>query len=104
MIRRPPRSTLFPYTTLFRSHPHPDGDEEGDVIAQSVEVPAGGAQGVEAFQAGRLEPEPLRERFLARLDLVVWQGGVTQVVDRAEGGLTECLGRPGRQDGAPVVA
>src|SRR3712207_7174675 len=24
MIRRPPRSTLFPYTTLFRS----DGDEE----------------------------------------------------------------------------
>src|SRR2546430_11355974 len=24
MIRRPPRSTLFPYTTLFRSH-QPDG-------------------------------------------------------------------------------
>src|SRR2546430_12054925 len=23
MIRRPPRSTLFPYTTLFRSHPQP---------------------------------------------------------------------------------
>src|SRR2546423_15671576 len=22
MIRRPPRSTLFPYTTLFRSHDH----------------------------------------------------------------------------------
>src|SRR6266571_4705739 len=27
MIRRPPRSTLFPYTTLFRSpRPAPDGD------------------------------------------------------------------------------
>src|SRR5436853_3043055 len=27
MIRRPPRSTLFPYTTLFRSHPvHELGD------------------------------------------------------------------------------
>src|SRR5256885_13096752 len=25
MIRRPPRSTLFPYTTLFRSLPPPDG-------------------------------------------------------------------------------
>src|SRR2546426_7990241 len=25
MIRRPPRSTLFPYTTLFRSHRVPDG-------------------------------------------------------------------------------
>src|SRR5256885_16529050 len=24
MIRRPPRSTLFPYTTLFRSHAFPD--------------------------------------------------------------------------------
>src|SRR2546422_4547905 len=24
MIRRPPRSTLFPYTTLFRSHCPPD--------------------------------------------------------------------------------
>src|SRR2546430_6030274 len=23
MIRRPPRSTLFPYTTLFRSREHP---------------------------------------------------------------------------------
>src|SRR3989304_5997910 len=28
MIRRPPRSTLFPYTTLFRSlQPAPAGDE-----------------------------------------------------------------------------
>src|SRR5256885_7097799 len=26
MIRRPPRSTLFPYTTLFRS-PHPRGHD-----------------------------------------------------------------------------
>src|SRR3712207_2435898 len=25
MIRRPPRSTLFPYTTLFRSRAHPGG-------------------------------------------------------------------------------
>src|SRR3712207_8888953 len=25
MIRRPPRSTLFPYTTLFRSHPKANG-------------------------------------------------------------------------------
>src|SRR5438034_7559019 len=25
MIRRPPRSTLFPYTTLFRSHQQPGG-------------------------------------------------------------------------------
>src|SRR2546422_6682085 len=28
MIRRPPRSTLFPYTTLFRSPPRERGDHE----------------------------------------------------------------------------
>src|SRR3712207_7265632 len=36
MIRRPPRSTLFPYTTLFRS---PDGFEEHgpfDVVLELV--------------------------------------------------------------------
>src|SRR5947207_7182241 len=27
MIRRPPRSTLFPYTTLFRSHPMGEGGQ-----------------------------------------------------------------------------
>src|SRR2546430_15272597 len=30
MIRRPPRSTLFPYTTLFRSKSHRVGACEGD--------------------------------------------------------------------------
>src|SRR3712207_8573322 len=29
MIRRPPRSTLFPYTTLFRSQAHPSVVLEG---------------------------------------------------------------------------
>src|SRR6516162_11313755 len=29
MIRRPPRSTLFPYTTLFRSPPRPPGKRPG---------------------------------------------------------------------------
>src|SRR5215204_7369088 len=30
MIRRPPRSTLFPYTTLFRSPPHRPPGREAD--------------------------------------------------------------------------
>src|SRR3989442_1921993 len=30
MIRRPPRSTLFPYTTLFRSDPHVNIDISDD--------------------------------------------------------------------------
>src|SRR3989449_6122059 len=29
MIRRPPRSTLFPYTTLFRSRPHGERTLDG---------------------------------------------------------------------------
>src|SRR3712207_8701194 len=29
MIRRPPRSTLFPYTTLFRSVKVPEGTQSG---------------------------------------------------------------------------
>src|SRR2546423_15641178 len=34
MIRRPPRSTLFPYTTLFRSDcRHPPGTTKADVEA-----------------------------------------------------------------------
>src|SRR2546430_6135560 len=33
MIRRPPRSTLFPYTTLFRS----EGAEPGDVLEVRIQ-------------------------------------------------------------------
>src|SRR2546429_3216766 len=32
MIRRPPRSTLFPYTTLFRSHGVDDDIALGDAL------------------------------------------------------------------------
>src|SRR5690349_10090158 len=32
MIRRPPRSTLFPYTTLFRSEMQVFGDTHGNVV------------------------------------------------------------------------
>src|SRR3712207_8644856 len=37
MIRRPPRSTLFPYTTLFRSSP------PGAIIARSTASPCPGS-------------------------------------------------------------
>src|SRR2546427_6973505 len=33
MIRRPPRSTLFPYTTLFRSH---EGQEAGGTAGKII--------------------------------------------------------------------
>src|SRR5688572_31505621 len=37
MIRRPPRSTLFPYTTLFRSDPDDVGVEDQQVAHQLAE-------------------------------------------------------------------
>src|SRR3712207_8774707 len=33
MIRRPPRSTLFPYTTLFRSQRHTSGGHRSTELA-----------------------------------------------------------------------
>src|SRR5690348_17494395 len=44
MIRRPPRSTLFPYTTLFRSHRHPAVPGPGPAGAAA----AGGGGGARA--------------------------------------------------------
>src|SRR5947199_4101671 len=38
MIRRPPRSTLFPYTTLFRSHDPADRGARGGRDLDQIEV------------------------------------------------------------------
>src|SRR3989442_11882059 len=35
MIRRPPRSTLFPYTTLFRSRPRGDLDRRKEILREA---------------------------------------------------------------------
>src|SRR2546426_5127885 len=58
MIRRPPRSTLFPYTTLFRSGRSDGGDRDGrehrhELDAHLGEVagdPAVAARGVRYFR------------------------------------------------------
>src|SRR5947208_6245391 len=65
MIRRPPRSTLFPYTTLFRSVP-------GDVLPGGAGVP-------------RLEDVPdARARALGPLTAEAVDGD-EDVVDRGPG-------------------
>src|SRR2546430_10568281 len=58
MIRRPPRSTLFPYTTLFRS-PHGDGGlgSERSVMGQGFALFAGLAP--EIIRASAREAEGL---------------------------------------------
>src|SRR2546430_7593767 len=56
MIRRPPRSTLFPYTTLFRSA-WPD---DGSVLlaAGHPKRAAGGDAGLNGVVAGRDQQRP----------------------------------------------
>src|SRR3712207_6918687 len=63
MIRRPPRSTLFPYTTLFRSRPDPAVDR-GPLGARQLERHAAQRVGGDAGRpADRLGGELLRERL-----------------------------------------
>src|SRR2546426_9158033 len=57
MIRRPPRSTLFPYTTLFRSRDLAEQDGVG--FAQSSEELCAQVDWADAF---RQPGEQLRER------------------------------------------
>src|SRR3712207_7647774 len=67
MIRRPPRSTLFPYTTLFRSPlEHLDGQGHSRAV-QTVQALRADARGGEValghavfVQAGLLEGEQVR--------------------------------------------
>src|SRR5258708_17184722 len=48
MIRRPPRSTLFPYTTLFRSRLRPAVDEAGvDALVSEVQLADAPHQGLD---------------------------------------------------------
>src|SRR5258707_4842563 len=57
MIRRPPRSTLFPYTTLFRS-PERSGrrdEEDRRLTPANIESPDLGSGGPKWVRANRFE-------------------------------------------------
>src|SRR5256885_5297160 len=56
MIRRPPRSTLFPYTTLFRS-----GDVLESADPRQVVVPRGGHPDVDPLRVHRRSEEHTSE-------------------------------------------
>src|SRR3712207_8224751 len=83
MIRRPPRSTLFPYTTLFRSH----RDDLGDVLFGDVDLVLG--LGVAQVLLLRVDP-------VAQLAFAVAQlGGELKLlaVDRSEEHTSELQSR-----------
>src|SRR3712207_9566248 len=58
MIRRPPRSTLFPYTTLFRSVDTPEG-RAWNVHVHVADVGAAIEAGIEAGRPYRISVTPL---------------------------------------------
>src|SRR2546422_1975700 len=68
MIRRPPRSTLFPYTTLFRSE---RGQGGGRVVrARAAATDAGGHQDRAGQHGAGLEEALARGADVALLDAV----------------------------------
>src|SRR3712207_8304256 len=52
MIRRPPRSTLFPYTTLFRSRELPGGKAHQVRLAQVCLWPRGDGADAQLLRCG----------------------------------------------------
>src|SRR2546430_3648160 len=58
MIRRPPRSTLFPYTTLFRSATNPQATIGINVLLKG---PATAAQVAEQQAGHGVRPDPDRK-------------------------------------------
>src|SRR3712207_7042554 len=56
MIRRPPRSTLFPYTTLFRSREHASGQIRGGRHLGDTRGPGLSAVEPSGSRCGALRP------------------------------------------------
>src|SRR2546430_8357153 len=116
MIRRPPRSTLFPYTTLFRSRERGgqrrSGAREGATLPGSTHLPSGGAlpgldvllfqQLQELLGCGELR-EPVRHvRLLRELGDLAEDGEILiRNLERRGDGEGEVVGRP--VDAGPSV-
>src|SRR2546427_3411878 len=109
MIRRPPRSTLFPYTTLFRSHegveetsfcvhPVPDGAGETLLCIRLV-VDARGVheRDTEPFQALAARGEEVGPRDRRDRDLALARS-------QAAAPVTVDTGRIGAPDSGPALA
>src|SRR2546422_4538926 len=96
MIRRPPRSTLFPYTTLFRSHACGQGEREverrdaGEYAVGSEDV----GVSLDRRHLGHLALEAVR--VLQLLAIVVDQvGGLFGVSHGLEPALADLHGHDG---------
>src|SRR3712207_9227427 len=103
MIRRPPRSTLFPYTTLFRSQDRTI-DEIGreeivDAVARAALLGARGNSGVILSQFIRGAAEELASRPGELVDPTLVGSGMARSVDSAYASVRSPVeGKIGRAD------
>src|SRR3989475_12441615 len=100
MIRRPPRSTLFPYTTLFRSHSEAEERQKNqDVLGGEDRGGRGGRAGAERA-GGRHEDRGQQERQEKRIEVGSAAPGVERVVVEGDHGLVDEVGEAEEQDDA----
>src|SRR2546430_7040016 len=110
MIRRPPRSTLFPYTTLFRSHTFPPASRRVPADVSATGTPPTAAPEREPQEAQPRRRDPLWAKLLVVFGalLIVASGtlliGYRLLVARANGSVTQnnLLGDAGNQAGRHV--
>src|SRR5260221_9365658 len=67
MIRRPPRSTLFPYTTLFRSHQPNEARDRTDGRIGAHGGQLGGDIEIFSLDADGMHPHPRSEEHTSEL-------------------------------------
>src|ERR1041385_8515173 len=99
MIRRPPRSTLFPYTTLFRSY---------RMSTITVEIPPLRKRGADIELLARHFVGMLNERYLsnkvlsdsalAALSGHSWPGNVRELLHAVEAAVVVCEGAEIREE------
>src|SRR3989449_11763506 len=79
MIRRPPRSTLFPYTTLFRSRRDAASAPRGGAehLGSPKDARTIPAESVLRRLVVRLEPDSVLDRVGARPDVAVFHAEIS---------------------------
>src|SRR3712207_9529489 len=98
MIRRPPRSTLFPYTTLFRSHRFARIATAAVVLLVAPALDELGAQLVPTDGPTPAASTPTREKRPSR-----FAGGLTLMVTQPAGAFRPNGGESGGLGGNPFV-
>src|SRR5256885_17098190 len=86
MIRRPPRSTLFPYTTLSRMRAVPDADGScpSRYEGRFTGIPPGIAMELPCH-ASRLAPQGVTGAFSPVIGVLTWPASGSEPVQRSCG-------------------